>query len=752
MIGQTISHYRIIEQIGAGGMGVVYRARDERLDRDVAIKVLPPGTLADEAARKRFRKEALALAKLNHPNIATVHDFDTQDGIDFLVMEYVRGVTLAEKIVQGGMHAKDVLEIGQQLVNTLADAHEHGIVHRDLKPGNIMLTAKHQVKLLDFGLAKLLNPVLAEDVTRSLSVIDIAAGTLPYMAPEQLRGEDTDVRADIYSVGVILYEIATSHRPFEAKLSTVLADEIIHKVPTPPRHFRAELSSNLETVILRCLEKLPKRRYQSTKELQVDLERLRMSAPLVKAARSIRASKGIDSLAVLPFENASADPEMEYLSDGITETIINSLSQLPKLRIVPRSTVFRYKGREVDPHSLGEDLNVRAVLMGRVVQRGENLTIKTELVDLVNQSQLWGEHYNRKFTDILAIQAEISQEISDKLRLKLTGLEKAKLARQRTADTEAYHAYMKGRYYWNKRMERGGFTKAIQYFNQALEKDPSYALAYTGLSDSYSLADYYGHLPTKEAMPKAKAAAAKAVAIDDTLAEAHTSLGFVKLNFDWDWLGAEKEFKRAIDLDPRYPLSHEWYSLCLLAEKRIAEGLTEMKRAVTLDPLSVMFNAVLGFVFYLSRQYDEAIQQFERAFELDPTFIFGHHWLGLAYEQKGMHKEAIGELRKVVDLLPSYTWPLATLGYVYGASGEKQEAQLVIQKLKEASQRRYVCSYDIALVYTGLGEKGLALEYLEKARDERFMLLVFLQVDPLFDSLRSDSHFQDLVRRIGLPQ
>ena len=279
IIGQILGQYRILEQIGSGGMGVVYRAHDERLDRDVAIKVLPPGTLADEAARKRFRKEALAIAKLNHPNIATVHDFDTQDGIDFLVMEYVRGVTLAEKIIQGGMHAKDVLEIGQQLVNTLADAHEHGIVHRDLKPGNIMLTAKHQVKLLDFGLAKLLNPVSAEDVTRSMSVIDIAAGTLPYMAPEQLRGENVDFRSDIYSVGAILYEIATNHRPFEAKLSTVLADEIIHKVPTAPRHFKAELSSNLETVILRCLEKLPKRRYQSTKELQVDLEKLRMSAP-----------------------------------------------------------------------------------------------------------------------------------------------------------------------------------------------------------------------------------------------------------------------------------------------------------------------------------------------------------------------------------------------------------------------------------------------------------------------------------------
>jgi TolB-like protein/Tfp pilus assembly protein PilF len=508
-----------------------------------------------------------------------------------------------------------------------------------------------------------------------------------------------------------------------------------HSINAAVRRLRSALDDSAESP--RFVETLPRRGYRF------------IGGKAQKKGQSRKAPKVIDSLAVLPFENASADPDMEYLSDGITETIINSLSQLPKLRIVARSTVFRYKGRDVDPQRVGEELNVRAVLMGKVFQRGENLTIKTELVDLVNQSQLWGQHYNRKFTDILEIQAEISQEISDQLRLKLTRVEKAKLVRQHTDDTEAYLAYLKGRYYWNKRMEGVGFAKAIQYFNQALEKDPRYALAYTGLADTYGFADLYGGLPAKEAMPKAKAAAAKALALDDTLTEAHTSMGFVKFVFDWDWLGAEKEFKRAIDLDPRYSISHEWYSLCLLAQNRIPESLTEMKQAVTLDPLSLIMNTMLGGVFYLSRHYDEAIQQFERTFELDPNFILAHHWLGLAYEQKGMHKEAIGESRKVADVLPGYSWPLATLGYIYGASGDKQQAHLVIQKLKEASRPSYLCSYDIALVYTGLGEKGLALEYLEKACDERFLLLVFLQVEPCFDSLRSESRFQDLMRRIG---
>jgi eukaryotic-like serine/threonine-protein kinase len=750
LVGQTLGHYRIVRQIGAGGMGIVYCAHDERLDRDVALKVLPTSALARESARERFHKEAKTLSKLNHPNIASIYDFDTENGVDFLVMEYVSGTTLEEMTARELLPEKDVLEVGQQVAAALADAHEQRIVHRDLKPGNVMVTPKRRVKLLDFGLAKLLNLSRPDETTQSLSAVEEAVGTLPYMAPEQLRGEESDCRTDIYAVGAVLYEISTGRRPFEGNTSPVLVDNILHKTPIPPRHFRTDLSPNFQTLILRCLEKTPKLRYQSATELGTDLERLRMSAPLAKSSSFTHPSKMIDSLAVLPFENASADSEMDYLSDGITEAIINSLSQFPKLRVVPRNTVFRYKGREIDLRTVGRELNVRAVLVGRVVQHGGDLIVKIELVDVVNESQLWGEHFNRKFSDIFAVQAVISQEISDKLKLKLTGKEKKKLVRRYTDNVEAYQAYLKGRYYWNKRIG-GALTKATEYFSQALDRDPNYALAYTGLADSYAFADLYGTFPSREAMPKARAAATKALAIDDTLAEAHVSLGFVELFFEWNWISAEKEFRRAIELDTKYSGAREWNSLCLLVQNRIEESLAEMKRALLLDPLSLIINARLGIMCYFSRDYDGAIKQYERVFELDPNFLIARAWLALSYAQKGMQQEAIAQLQ-AVDLSGGYTWPLASLGCIYGMSGQKQEAEHVIQKLKAVSARRSVCSYDIALVYTGIGDKDQAFEWLERAYEERFMLLVLLKVEPLFDPLRSEPRFQDLVRRIGLSQ
>jgi serine/threonine protein kinase/tetratricopeptide (TPR) repeat protein len=750
LVGQMLGHYLIMRQLGAGGMGIVYSAHDERLDRDVALKVLPTGALADENARKLFHKEATTLSKLNHPNIASIYDFDTEHGIDFLVMEYVSGMTLAEMTADKPLTEKDVLEIGQQVAAALADAHEQRVVHRDLKPGNVMVTSKRRVKLLDFGLAKLLNSPRPEELTQSFSAVEAAAGTVPYMAPEQLRGEESDFRTDVYSVGAVLYEISTGRRPFEGNISTVLADNILHQTPVPPRHLRTELSPNLQALILKCLEKSPKLRYQSATELGTDLERLRMSAPLVKSSFFKHPSKMIDSLAVLPFENASADSEMDYLSDGITETIINSLSQFQKLRVVPRNTVFRYKGREIDLRTIGRELNVRAVLMGRVVQHGENLIVKAELVDVVNESQLWGEHYNRKFSDIFAVQTVISQEISDRLKLKLTGKEKTKLVRRHTDDVEAYQAYLKGRYYWSKRVG-GALPKAIKYFHQALDRDPNYALAYTGLADSYVVADLYSTFPSKEAMPKARAAATKALAIDDTLSEAHTSLGFVELTLGWNWPVAEREFKRGIELNERYSGAHEWYAIGLLIHGRTEESLKEMKRALVLDPLSLPVNMHLGQIFYLSRDYDGAIKQYEKALEIDPDFLLTRHWLALSYVQKGMKQEAIAELR-ALDLSGGYTWALASLGCIYGMCGQKRKAEHVIQRLKEGSTRKYICSYDIALVYAGLGDKDQAFHWLERAFDERFVLLFLLKAEPLFDSLRSDPRFQDLVRRIGLSQ
>ena len=780
MIGQTVSRYHILEKIGAGGMGVVYRAHDEKLDRDVALKVLPPGIFRDEAARKRFRKEALALSKLNHPNIATIHDFDTQDGTDFLVMEYITGTTLSHRLSSEALSEKEVSAFGLQIATALEEAHERGIVHRDLKPSNILVTPKDQIKMLDFGLAVLLKPSAAGEATQSETELGGISGTLPYMAPEQLLGKPVDTRSDIYAVGTILFEMVTGRRPFDEKLSTALCNEIIYKPPPRPGAIRRNLSARLEDVILKCLEKEPENRYQSAKELAVDLRRLSTPAtgtvyPPERPRSGVRrwqavvalclavvaigglllaryhmlhgGSQAIDSLAILPFENVSANPDAEYLSDGLTESLINSISHLPNLKVIARSSVFRYKGRSVDPRVVGKELSARAILTGRMVVRGEDLSISTELTDAREDQHIWGEQYNVKLTDLLATQERISKEITANLRSQLSGKEEAVLPKQYTRNAEAFQLYLKGRYY-SDQLTVAGVHRGVKYFHQAIDLDPHYALAYGGIADAYFLLSSQ-FLPPREAMPKVKEAAMQALQLDETLAEAHTMLAMVKAFYDYDFPGAESEFKRGVELDPNLASAHQWRGYFLIAMGRQQEALAELIKARDLDPLSDTVRLLLSVNYLFSRQYDQAIEQARKMIEAEPDFWWGHFLLGWAETETGRYDEATKALDRATQLDAS-PYPLAYLGYANARSGNKDRARKALQELELKSHQLYVPRYQIAAVYAGLGEKHNALESLQQAFVNREEIITFLKVDPTWDTLRSDPGFQTILHRAGL--
>jgi eukaryotic-like serine/threonine-protein kinase len=785
--GQMFGHYRILQRIGSGGMGVVYRAHDEQLDRDVALKLLSPGALTDETGRKRLRAEAQALAKLSHPNIASIYDFNTQDETDFLVMELLPGMTLDQKLAKGPLPEKEVLRLGGQLSAGLAGAHAQGVLHCDLKPGNLQLTADGSLKILDFGLAKLLRPTSEIATTVSLYDSKLFAGTLPYMAPEQLLEGRVDARTDIYGLGAVLYEMASGHRPFPETQQSRLSDAILHQLPVPPRTINSRLSSELERIILKCLDKEPENRYQSSREVGVDLRRLEVSgsisaglAPLPRArgkpgtwrwAIAVlvllvsvlltvvvnrfaprflgrTAPSGIRSLAVLPLENLSKDPTQEYFADGMTEELISNLAKIGALRVISRTSIMQYKGAHKRLPQIARELNVDAVLEGSVLWSGDRVRISTQLIQGATDNQLWSHSYESDLSDVLGLQRDVAKATAEEILVALTPQQNALLTRSRRVPPGALEAYLKGRYFWNKRNEEG-FQKGVEYFRKAIDQDPNYAPAYTGLADSYLMLVEYGLTPAREGFPKARSAAIKAVELDDALAEAHTSLASVKEVYDWDWAGAEKEFRRAIELNPGYATAHQWYAEFLAEMGRFDEAVDHGTKARDLDPLSLMANTALGEILYESRQYDQAVQQLHKALDLDPSFGEAHRLLGQSYLQQSRHKEAIVEFEKALTLSGRSPQCAVLLGRAYAISGQKRKAQDILENLKSQSRHRYVAPDDLSRLYSSLGNKDEALRLLQQAYEQHLPSMVNLKVEPAVDELRPDKRFQLLLHRVG---
>jgi serine/threonine protein kinase/tetratricopeptide (TPR) repeat protein len=725
-------------------MGEVYKARDTRLNRSVAIKALTPALAKDPQFRARFDREARAISILDHPHICALYDVGQQDGTAFLVMAYLEGETLQDRLARGALPLHQALTTAIEIAAALDAAHRAGIVHRDLKPGNIMLTTTG-VKLLDFGLAKAITPGDPDAPTqvsdRDVTSPGMILGTVRYMAPEQIEGKPVDARADLFAFGAILFEMLCGRKAFEGETQANVMAAILERHPPDPSRL-SRMPSALDRLVQVCLAKTPANRFQSAADIVRQLQEAKDSGQA--AVRRKRVSRNVDSLAVLPFVNASHDPGTEYLSEGITESLINAFSQIPNLRVIPRTSAFHYKDRQTDPIAVGRDLDVRALLTGKVLQREDTLIVQAELLDVPKGSQVWGGQYNRKLADIFAVQQDISDEIVGKLRLRLTPEDKRRLTKRPTKTSEVYQLYLKGRYHWARRTA-DGIQKGIEFFQRAIDADPNYALAYTGVVGGYVLLNYYG-LPTSQAAPHVKSAAARAVAIDSDLAEAHTSLAFATYVYDWDWRRAEQSFERALDLNPRHCEAHDWYALTLAAIGRFAEAVAEIERAMELDPLSLPIHHHAAWIFILARDYDRAIEVSRAALEMEPNFGLSHLWMGKAFGQKRMYEEALAALKKAAQSLPESVVSGA-LGYAYAVAGRRTRAEQYLRNLETLSAEQYLEPYNRAAIFAGLGDTDRALEWLQRAYDDRSIWLAsFVTGDPWFDALRGDSRFDELVR------
>jgi serine/threonine protein kinase/Tfp pilus assembly protein PilF len=797
MIPESIAHYRIIKKLGAGGMGEVYLALDTKLDRKVAIKVIRSDSLAEEHLKKRLVREAQAAAKLDHPNICAIYDVNEAGSFTFIVMQYIEGETLAENMYREPLSLSTALAIAEQAAEGLAEAHAHGIVHRDIKPQNMMLTQRGQLKILDFGLAK---QILSADSVDNeaptatlLSTPGHVIGTMPYMSPEQVQGEPLAPSSDIFSLGVMLYEMLAGKHPFKDKSAAVTMSRILLGEPLPTEQFKTQVSPELQTLLSKMLRKDKATRYQSVEDFLTDLRQLRSphatnntqagtpphknlrgriltKSTITKAALAACAlalilaviaigswflTEHSESLAILPFTYASSDPQLmansdrEYISDGMTESIINNLSQLTNLKVIARSSVFRYKGKDLDVQTIGRELNVRSVLVGQVKQEGDELRIAVELMDVKGNRSIWGDTYQRRTGDIQTLQKEIARNVSEKLRVRLTGADQTQLTKTYTNNGEAYQAYLKGRYHWNKRTDEG-FKKAIGFFQEAIEKDPNYALAYTGLADCYTLRSDYGFLASQEGYALAKGAVTLALKYDDSLAEAHTSLASIKAVTDWDWQGAENEYRRAIELNPNYPTAHHWYGAQLILQGRLDQALQELKIAQQLDPLSLGINKDLAVALIYAKDYDRALQQCQKTLEIEPTFLVMSTYMAQIYQLQQKYTEATAELERAHAAAPEDGEIAYGLGQAYALTGKKSEALKISSELNQPGNA--FLPKEAAYLYSLLGEKEQAVATLQKAAENHMMSVAELKMDPRLTELRKDARVGELLQKIGLSQ
>lgn len=794
--GKRLGPYEIVALLGSGGMGEVYRARDSRLDRTVALKVLPEAVFEDDARKTRFEREAKALAALSHPNILSIFDFGTQDGISYAVMELLEGETLREKLDEGPIPLAQAVDYSLQAARGLSAAHQKGVIHRDLKPENLFVTNGGHLKILDFGLAKRVDVVPPGDETKATTVSrhtepGTVMGTASYMSPEQVRGLPLDARSDIFAFGAIFYEMLTGRRAFEGATSADTVSDILKE--DPPRLSRdgAEFPSALERVVRHCLAKNREGRFESASELAFALHAAgdvsippetsgtfprprppRIPAWLLALVGAFtlltvllvgdvgglrrRLSWGgrtsrIESLAVLPLTNLSGDPLQEYFADGMTEELITALANVSALRVTSRTSVIRYKSSSKSLPEIAKELGVDAIVEGSVMRSGSQVKITAQLIDAGRDRHLWADSFQRELKDVLALQGEVARAIASEIGVRLTAQERLRLVEKKTVNPEAYEAYLRGQYHLFRRTATDA-TKSLEYFQQAVEKQPDYALAYAGIAEAYETAagSVQGALSPKEAFPRAKAAAMRAVELDSTLGEPHAVLGWSSFVFDRDWMTAESQFQQALRLNPNYAIAHENYAMFLSRMGRFEEAIGQLKRSHELDPLSLNGNTMMGIALGLARRDDEAFPWFRRVLDMDSNFLRAHFGLGLALLHQRKYDEAITELQRAVELSGGGASQLGVLGYGYAVANRRGEALEIVEKLVVGSREHYVPPTVVAVVFCGLGDKDQAIAWLEKGNEERDPWLTGLKVDPLFDSLRSDPRFLDLLRRVGL--